>query len=282
MSDTSNQEQVYAFGYSQAAVGMMESRSAEMNASFFLEHLEPGMQVLDVGCGPGAITVGLAAAVSPGQVIGIDIEPSQVALGRERAAAMGLDNCRFEVGSVFDLPLGDQSVDCVFGHTILMQFSDLEPVLAELKRVLKRDGVVGFREIDFGASLYHSETSALRTVMETLRRSIRLNDGNPDIGHVLPGILSGAGFEIVRANATYACAPTPKAKLGTYAAMTRLWQQADFVERAVSLGWLNNDQRDELVRQLEKEAHDPKTFNASTYVEVVARFSKLEAEPVVQ
>ena len=273
MPDIGNQEQVYAFGYSQAAVGMMENRSAEMNASFFLEHLQPGMQVLDVGCGPGSITVGLAAAVSPGKVTGIDIEPSQVALGRQRAAAMGLDNCRFEVGSVFDLPLGDQSVDSVFGHTILMQFGNLEPVLAELRRVLKPDGIVGFREIDFGASLYHSEASALRTVMETLRRSIRLNHGNPDIGHALPGILSEAGFQIVRANATYACAPTSKAKLGSYAAMTQLWQQADFVERAVSLGWLDKAQREELVAELEKEAHDPESFNASTYVEVVAQLA---------
>lgn len=153
MADEGDEDRIYAFGYSPAAVGMMESRSVDANARFFLDHLEPGMHVLDIGCSPGSITVGLAAAVTPGQVVGIDIEPSQVALGQDRAASLGLGNCRFETGSVYDLPLPDHSMDAVFGHTILMQFSELDPVLAEVKRVLKPGGLVGFREIDLdGAS----------------------------------------------------------------------------------------------------------------------------------
>ena len=90
MGEGRDKDRVYTFGYSPAAVGMLRSRPAKVAARFFLSHLTPGMCVLDLGCGPGSITVGLAAAAAPGDIIGIDIEPSQVALGRDRAASLGL------------------------------------------------------------------------------------------------------------------------------------------------------------------------------------------------
>lgn len=271
MDGRDNEDRVYAFGYSPAAVGLMESRSAEVHAAFLLKHLLSGMDVLDIGCGPGSITVGLASAVSPGEVVGVDIEASQIELGCQRAESLGLENCRFQVGSVFDLPMDDDSVDVVYGHTILMQFRELDAVLAQVKRVLKPGGVVGFREIDFGASLYHSDDSALRYVMSTLRRAIFHNHGNPDIGRALPSILYDAGFQIVSASATYACAATPEAKAGVYAAMARLWDQADFVGQAESLGWLDAEERESIVKRLEEEGADPGSISGTSYVEVVGR-----------
>jgi SAM-dependent methyltransferase len=229
------------------------------------------MRVVDIGCGPGSITVGLAAAVAPGEAVGIDIEPTQVALGQGRAKSLGLENCRFETGSVYQLPLADRSVDAVFGHTILMQFRDLDPVLAEIKRVLKPGGLVGFREPDFGASLFHSETSALREVMSILGRSILHNDGNPDIGRRLPGILASAGFDILIAGATYACAATPRAKADMYAVMTRLWEQSQFVAQAEALGWIDAALRHAMPERLRREAVEPASFSASSFAEVVGR-----------
>ena len=56
----------------------LAKRMASQEAAFLLPHLRAGMHVLDAGCGPGSITLGLAAAVAPGEVVGIDIQPSQV------------------------------------------------------------------------------------------------------------------------------------------------------------------------------------------------------------
>jgi ubiquinone/menaquinone biosynthesis C-methylase UbiE len=53
---------------------VLAGRTAEVHGSFFLTYLQTGMDVLDCGCGPGSITVGLAEAVKPGTVTGIDLE----------------------------------------------------------------------------------------------------------------------------------------------------------------------------------------------------------------
>ena len=53
--------------------GRLERRTAARSAAFLLPHLRPGMRLLDFGCGPGSITVGLAGVVAPGEVVGVDI-----------------------------------------------------------------------------------------------------------------------------------------------------------------------------------------------------------------
>ena len=53
-------------------------QSAEKEAAFLLPRLKPGMRVFDIGCGPGSIPVGLAAAIAPGEFCGIGIEQSQI------------------------------------------------------------------------------------------------------------------------------------------------------------------------------------------------------------
>ena len=47
-------------------------RTAAENAAFFLPYLRPGLRLLDVGSGPGSITLGLAEAVAPGEAVGIE------------------------------------------------------------------------------------------------------------------------------------------------------------------------------------------------------------------
>ena len=107
--------------------------------------------------------------------------------------------------------------------------------------------------------------------MSYLRRSVRENDGNPDIGRRLPKLMIEAGFELVMARPTFQSSNTIEARRGMYGGMQALWEQADFVEEAVAKGWLTTDEREEIAKRLETEAEDRARFNAVTFVEVVGR-----------
>ena len=113
----------YTPGYGAAIVNFMSQRTAETHAGFFLPQLEPGWRVLDAGCGPGTITLGLARKVAPGQVIGIDIEDSRFSDGQKQAQREGLD-LEFRRASVYELPFQDGSFDAAFSHALLEHLSD--------------------------------------------------------------------------------------------------------------------------------------------------------------
>src|SRR5262249_34603750 len=65
--------ETYTHGHAPAVVRQHAQRTAEEAAAFLLPSLRPGMRLLDVGCGPGSITRGLAERVAPGEVIGLDL-----------------------------------------------------------------------------------------------------------------------------------------------------------------------------------------------------------------
>ncbi|HEV3095228.1 MAG TPA: class I SAM-dependent methyltransferase [Solirubrobacteraceae bacterium] len=77
------------------------------------------MSLLDAGCGPGTITVGLAAIVAPGKLVAVDISPDEVAQTEAALRAAGHENARTEVASILELPFEDCSFDAVFSHAVL-------------------------------------------------------------------------------------------------------------------------------------------------------------------
>jgi len=108
----SRQQEAYMHDYDGALTGqIIAGRTADVHGAFFQPYLEVGMSILDCGCGPGSITLGLAETVSPGPVTGIDLEESQVQLARKSAAETDLINVTFERNDVYDLPYDDNGFD---------------------------------------------------------------------------------------------------------------------------------------------------------------------------
>ena len=123
-------ESSYTMGYSEEFRQLLAQRSAETHATHLLPHLEPGLRVLDFGCGPGTISVGLASAVEPGEFHGIDMEESQIDLARTAAETGGHDNATFHVGDATALPFEDDYFDVAHCLAVLMHVPDTEAALA--------------------------------------------------------------------------------------------------------------------------------------------------------
>jgi ubiquinone/menaquinone biosynthesis C-methylase UbiE len=88
-------------------------------ATFFVPHLRREMRLIDCGCGPGSITVDLAQAVAPGEVIGVDIREDALTQARTLAQERGIANVAFQAGSIYRLPYADVSFDAAFACAVL-------------------------------------------------------------------------------------------------------------------------------------------------------------------
>lgn len=192
----------YTPGYSAPMVQFMAQRNAETHAGFFLPHLKPGSRVLDAGCGPGTITLGLARTVAPGQVIGIDIEESQFQQSRAAAQREGL-NVEFRKASVYELPFADEEFDAVFSHAVLEHLSDPAAAIAEFHRVLKPGGVIGLRAGDLGGLLIDADSEGPAQAFASYLNHQKEEAKDPCVGRKLPRLMRRAGFSVEKMTASY-------------------------------------------------------------------------------
>ena len=81
------------------------SRSLEQNFPDLMPFLYGGADVLDVGCGPGTVTAGVAQLVAPGIATGVDTQPELIDIAAAGRLQSGIDNLRFEVADACALPL---------------------------------------------------------------------------------------------------------------------------------------------------------------------------------
>ena len=192
-------QETYSIGYGSHAHRWHVRRTAAERAGFLLPHLRPGMNLLDCGCGPGSITVGLAAVVTPGRVIGLDRELCQVERAQSLVAEQARNNLSFVVGDVYHLPFPDATFDAVFAHNVLEHLSNPLQALKEMRRVLKLGGVIGVRDPDYGAGLWVPATPLLEEASRLLLRIREHNGGSPYYARHLRRLLGEAGFVQVEA-----------------------------------------------------------------------------------
>ena len=203
----------YTPGYSAPMLSFMAQRNAETHAGFFLPHLKPGSQVLDAGCGPGTITLGLARKVAPGRVTGMDVEESQFEQSRAAAEREGL-NAEFRQGSVYQLPFEDRQFDAVFSHAVLEHLSDPAVAIAEFRRVLKPGGVIGLRAADLGGLLIDADSDGPAQAFRAYFDHQRQGAKDPEVGRKLPRLMRRAGFSVDSMTASYEVLSDLLAKIG--------------------------------------------------------------------
>lgn len=264
---TPAQREVYTQRDNPAFDAAMTARTAAREAAFFLPHLRPGMRLLDVGCGPGSITLGLAEVVAPGEVVGIDLRPEVVEQSRAAAAQRGIANVRFEVGSAYDLPFPDASFDAAFAHIVLMHLREPARALAEVRRVLRPSGVVGVCDLDYGALLVYPLTP-LREQYLALRSRVRQhNGGDVFLGRTHRRLLLDAGFARTEAGATVNCAGTLE---GTQRMVAfHQAQLPSLTQTALQEGWVDQVTVDAMAAELDAWAERPDAFSVETHCHAV-------------
>jgi SAM-dependent methyltransferase len=156
------------------------------------------MRLLDAGCGPGSITIGLAQAVAPGEVIGIDANSQPLEAARAAAESAGVTNVRFEQADLYRLPFEEASFDAVFAHAVLQHVPDPERAVHSLARVLKPGGVMGLADADWDGFLIWPAPPAMRRAVRLMREVRKHSGGDFRVGKKLGWLLAEAGLIDVR------------------------------------------------------------------------------------
>ena len=202
--------ETYTPGFSANAVNFMARRTLESHANFLRPHLKAGLHVLDIGCGPGTITIGLAQAVAPGEVIAIDSEPSQIEKARQHAANTGICNLKLQTGSVYSLPYKDAEFDLVFAHAVFEHLKEPVQALREIRRILKPDGLVALRSPDWVGFIVEPETPELQNAILRYTDLQTRNGGDIHVGGKFPRLLRTAGLKTKAFSASYECYDPPQ------------------------------------------------------------------------
>jgi len=223
------------------------------------------MRLLDCGCGPGSITVGLAAVVAPGERIGLDLQAEQLDRARALAARHGSSNLRFERGSVYELPFPDDSMGAVFAHNLLVHLAEPLRALQEMRRVLEPGGVVGIADDDMGTWLWEPTTPILAEVERIFRRAVEHHGGDPYRPRHHRRLLREAGFSRPIAGASLGC-------IGVYGTeeQTRdfaAWfveqiSTPPFIELVTSQGWADQNRMERLTAEVLAWGNHPDAFLA--------------------
>ncbi len=194
-----DERETYTHGHAESVLRSHRQRTAANSAGYLLNRLRPGLDLLDVGCGPGTITVDLARLVAPGRVLAIDSAADVVQEAQAVVAGAGVENVEVRVGDVYALDLPDASVDVVHAHQVLQHLARPVDALREMRRVGKPGGVVAARDSTYRAMMWSPAEPALDRWLEVYCAVAEANGGEPAAGLHLAGWARAAGFTEIEA-----------------------------------------------------------------------------------
>ena len=192
----------YIQGHDAATLRSHQSRNAESQADYLLPYIKADSHILDVGCGPGTITCGLAKYAPQGKVLGVDYSEEVVEKARKEARERGVENVSFQAGSAHELPFEDESFDVVHCHAVLVHLPDALSALKEMRRVCKAGGYVAAREPDWDTCVIHPYSTAIerwKAVQAQLKRS---EGAEPNAGRHLAEWAFASGFDVDKVQVT--------------------------------------------------------------------------------
>lgn len=202
--------ETYTHGHAESVLRSHTWRTVNNSAAYLAGHLRAGLDVLDVGCGPGTITVDLARRVAPGRVLGVDSVSEALQRARSSAEGAGIDNVTFDQQDTYALDSGDDTFDVVHAHQLLQHLGDPTAALREMLRVCRPDGLVAARDGDYAAMTWYPPDPRLDRWLHIYRAVARGNGAEPDTGRRLLAWARAAGASDIRASASVWCHASPQ------------------------------------------------------------------------
>lgn len=245
-------------------------RTALQQAAFLLPHLRPGLELLDMGCGPGTITVGLAELVAPGQVVGVDYDATHLEQAETRRLGAGLANLAFRRADARSLPFADQSFDIVFENNLLIHVAaEAARAVGEAYRVLRPGGSFAARDAVADAALW-GPADTMSEFDELFVRWHTTRGSDVTLGRRLPALLAQAGFAALETGVS-ADLKSERTDIDQHVATTLSLLDGPFGHDIMAQGWADRTVISRLRDAVRRWADQPAAYFANLHVEVIGR-----------
>jgi len=244
-------------------------RTADQQAAFVLPYLRPGMNLLDVGCGPGTITLGLAQAVAPGHVTGIDHDSVHIEAARALAVERGVTNVTFRTGDALSLPFEDGTFDAAFENDVFTHLAqNAVQVAREVYRVLKPGGFLAARDVDADAVVWGNLSDPIKQLDKLMIAWQQSRGSDITLGKRLPAILREAGFSSTIKSVSADTKGKPE-DVHSHAEITISLLDGPFGRDIVGNGWADKPTVEHLKESILEWGEHPDAFFANVHVEVI-------------
>jgi SAM-dependent methyltransferase len=193
------------------------------------------MRVVDFGCGTGSNTLGLAAAVTPGEVVGFDMSEAAVAKARTQAQSSGAANVRFHVANLYELELDAESFDAAHFSGVLEHLTEPQRALDLAYRVLKPGGVIAAREKHADGDWFVGPHREALVQLNTWACAVwRAAGSDPALGQRLGSLFRAAGFD--RIEVKPGCISMLSTREAVVTLFTQWFKEPDLISRVVQMG----------------------------------------------
>jgi SAM-dependent methyltransferase len=260
----------YTHGHHESVLRSHRWRTVDNSAGYLVDRLVPGAEVLDVGCGPGTITVDIARRVAPGRVVGIDAAPDAIEAAAGAATEAGVTNLEVRVDDVYALDAPDASFDVVHAHQVLQHLADPVAALREMRRVCRPGGVVAARDSVYRAMSWFPADPRLDRWLALYCEVAESNGGEPDAGSRLVAWAHAAGFARVGSSASAWCYATPEERAWWGGLWADRITSSRFGDQAVERGFASRAELDELAAAWRRWAADDDAWFAVLHGEIRA------------
>lgn len=260
---------VYTHGHHASVLRSHTWRTAANSAAYLLPRLHAGQALLDVGCGPGTLSVDLARRVAPGEVVAIDREREVLVQARRHAETSSVA-VAFEVGDVYALAFPDARFDVVHAHQVLQHLTDPVAALREMRRVTCPGGIVAVRDSDYSSFSFAPVLPELERWLAAYRAVARRNRAEPDAGRFLKAWARAAGFASIEATSSTWTYADPEACAWWGGLWAERCLHSGFAEQAVEYGIASRAELEEMASAWRRWSLDPDAYFAVLHGEVVA------------
>lgn len=172
-----------------AKKAVLDEESYQKKLAITQQYLEPDWSVLEFGCGTGSTAITHAPHVK--QIIATDLSDTMLDIAKEKTRAAGIENIRFQQGTLDSLELEPEGFDAVLGLNILHLLEDVKGTVNKVYRVLKPGGIF------VSSTALVAEISLIWRMLIPVMQSIGLAPYVSRFGkQELVSMLTDAGFSI--------------------------------------------------------------------------------------